>query len=128
MVDCVKSSMLYQEIPLLVCVPEILTSGHDKKKSILILGFLVTYIPQYFKVPEWEIKLGSYCFLPHHFQLIIHYHPFIWRYAVVVSSTTATITSKSFRYVGSNYNSHVFKFRFNNVTGTKVYTTNETLG
>jgi len=96
MVDCVKPNMLYQEIILLVCVPGILTSGHDrKKKSILILGFLVTYISQYFKVPEWEIKLGSYRFLPHAFQLIIHYHPFIRRYVVVVSSTTRTITSNS---------------------------------
>jgi hypothetical protein len=69
--------------------------SRQKKKSVLILGFLVTYISQYFKVPEWEIKLGSYRFLPHAFQLIIHYHPFIRRYVVVVSSTTRTITSNS---------------------------------
>jgi len=89
-----------------------------QKKIILILGFLVTYFSQYFQVPEWEIKLGSYHFLPLPFQLIIHCHPFIRRYVVVESSTTPTITSNIFQYVGSSCNSHVFKFHLNNVTGT----------
>ena len=51
---------------------------------------------------------------------------FIRCYVVVISSTTPAISRKSFRYVGSSCMSHLFKFQFNNVTRTKVYTTNET--
>jgi hypothetical protein len=39
MVDCVNPSMSYQEITLLVCVPEIFSSGHDRKDSYPDFGF-----------------------------------------------------------------------------------------
>jgi hypothetical protein len=52
MIYGVKPSMLYQEVKLLLCIPGILVSDRDRKKTILNLGFLMNYISQYFQITE----------------------------------------------------------------------------